>query len=82
MIRALSLPELQDDNSLVDFLIELQTNGKGLSQDEGAFKQWMLDLTMNGVNSGKPSPINLKGEWKRRCDVLFEKFNKERDGGS
>lgn len=81
LIRALSLPELQNDNSLVDFLIELQTDGKGLSQDEGVFKQWILDLMMNSVNSGGSSPLKLEGEWKKRCDALFERFNKERDGG-
>lgn len=79
LIRALSLPELENDNSLVDFLIDLQTDGRGLSQDEGEFKQWVLDLVVNNVEPGRAKPTSLKGEWKRRCDAMFEKFENERE---
>jgi hypothetical protein len=58
---------------LVDRLIELLTDGKGLSNDEAKFKQWMLDL---GVNGGPESRklLRLKGEWKRQLDAKFAQW--------
>jgi len=60
---------------LVDRLIELLTGGKGFSNDEAEFKQWMLDIMINDGKTGER--INgLQGEWKRRCDTHFSKFKR------
>ena len=75
LVRALTLPELENDKSLVDFLIELQTNGRGLPKDDEGLKQWTLDLLTNGTEHANVS--NVQGEWKRRCDELFERFEEE-----
>ncbi|KAG6889743.1 hypothetical protein C0995_015041 [Termitomyces sp. Mi166 len=43
--RGLRLPQLENNKDLVDRLIELYMDGKNLSDDEGVFKDWVLDIT-------------------------------------
>ncbi|TFK42924.1 hypothetical protein BDQ12DRAFT_696320 [Crucibulum laeve] len=72
--RALRRSDLENDKGLVDRLIELLTDGKGLSDDEGTFKCWILDILINDKKtSGRVK--GLKGEWKRRLDAQFAKWN-------
>jgi hypothetical protein len=73
--RALRRPDLENDNGLVDRLIELQTDGKGFSNDEGVFKNWMLDILINDQASSKRM-TGIKGEWHRRCDAHFAKWKR------
>jgi tetratricopeptide (TPR) repeat protein len=71
--RALRRKDLENDASLVDRLIGLLTEGKGFSDDEGVFKNWMLDVLINDQKTA----ANLKGvngEWKKRCNAQFAKW--------
>lgn len=71
--RALRRKDLENDAGLVDRLIGLLTEGKGFSDDEGVFKNWMLDVLINNQKTAaKLEGVN--GEWKRRCDRQFAKW--------
>lgn len=73
--RALHRSDLENDPGLVDRLIELQTEGKGMPQDEIAFKTWMLDIMINDKISSKR--VNgIRGEWSRRCDEQLAKWRR------
>ncbi|GLB35307.1 hypothetical protein LshimejAT787_0208720 [Lyophyllum shimeji] len=72
---ALKLPELENDSGLVDRLIELYTDGKGLSNDEAVFKNWTLDIMINDSKSSERLR-GLKGEWRRRLDAQFAKWKR------
>jgi hypothetical protein len=51
----------------------MQTDGKGLSDDEATFRRWMLDISIND----KASAVRVKdlgGEWKRRCELQLAKW--------
>lgn len=72
--RALRRPDLENDSGLVDRLIDLYTNGKGLSDDQGTFKNWMLDICINDRQSSERLS-GIKGEWQRRCSAQFVKWN-------
>ncbi|EAU88152.1 hypothetical protein CC1G_03824 [Coprinopsis cinerea okayama7 len=69
--RALRKKELENDSGLVDKLIELTTDGKGLSNDEAVFKQWMLDIMITDKKTGDLLH-GLGGEWKRRISAQFK----------
>jgi hypothetical protein len=71
--QALRRPDLENDLGLVDRLIDLYTSGKGLSDDQGTFKDWMLDILIKDRKSSERLP-GIKGEWKRRCDAQFAKW--------
>ncbi|RDB23978.1 hypothetical protein Hypma_008832 [Hypsizygus marmoreus] len=73
--RALRLPGLEDDGGLVDRLIELYTDGKGLSDNEEVFKNWTLDICINDARSSKRLR-GIKGEWRRRLDAQFAKWKR------
>ncbi|KAF9009361.1 hypothetical protein BDQ17DRAFT_1421550 [Cyathus striatus] len=75
IVRALLRPDLENDAGLVDRLIDLQTGGKGLSNDEAVFKNWVLDALINNEKS-RDRVAELKGEWSRRCDAHFAKFKR------
>lgn len=71
--RALRRKDLENDASLVDRLIELLTGGKGFSDDETIFKNWMLEVLTNDQKSAaKLKGVN--GEWKKRCDAQLAKW--------
>jgi len=74
--RALRRPDLENDSGLVDRLIELQTDGKGLPQDENAFKTWILDVMINDKKSAKRI-YGIKGEWGRRCNEQLAKWKRD-----
>lgn len=76
LIRGLKRKELEDESGLVDRLIDLLTNGKGLSDEEGVFKQWMIDITINDKRPFARSLMDLEGEYKRRIGAQFDKFPK------
>ncbi|KAG5353341.1 hypothetical protein C0989_007785 [Termitomyces sp. Mn162] len=42
--RGLRLPRLENNVDLADRLIDLYTDGKGLSDDEGVLENWFLDI--------------------------------------
>lgn len=73
--RALRRPDLEDDNGLVDLIINLHTDGKGLSDDEETFKSWMVEILLNNRQSAKRLS-GLKGGWKQRCDAQFAKWKR------
>jgi len=72
---ALHLPELENDTGLVDRLIELYTDGNGLSDDETIFKNWTVDILINDKKSSERLQ-GLKGEWRRRLDAQFAKWKR------
>ncbi|KAF8892650.1 hypothetical protein BD779DRAFT_1670316 [Infundibulicybe gibba] len=67
IVRALRLKELQDDKGLVDRLIEIQTGGKGLSEDKVLFRSWFSEVSKSERMAG------IGGEWPRRCQAWLEK---------
>ncbi|KAF5387082.1 hypothetical protein D9615_001803 [Tricholomella constricta] len=71
--RALHLPELENDNGLVDRLIDLYTNGEGLSNNEEIFKNWILDVKIND-RRGSERLRGINGEWRRRLDAQFKRW--------
>ncbi|KDR73474.1 hypothetical protein GALMADRAFT_612005 [Galerina marginata CBS 339.88] len=74
--RALRRKDLENDVGLVDRLVELITGGKGFPKDEADFKNWMLDVLINDRKSSERLS-GIKGEWSRRCDAQFAKWNKK-----
>ncbi|EDR11276.1 uncharacterized protein LACBIDRAFT_293413 [Laccaria bicolor S238N-H82] len=73
--RALRRPDLENDKNLVDRLIDLLTGGKGMSNDEGTFKNWMLDVLINDRRSSERLS-GIDGEWRRRCDEQFARWKR------
>jgi len=73
--RALRRKDLENDVGLVDRLVELMTEGKGLSNDEHTFKNWVSDVMVNDEKSSERLS-GLKGEWERRMNAHFEKFKR------
>jgi hypothetical protein len=73
LTRALRRKELESDKGLVDKLIEILTDGKGLSNDEGVFKSWILDVSINDPKTGEMLS-GLGGEWKRRIHAQFARW--------
>ncbi|KAH6918910.1 hypothetical protein BKA70DRAFT_1367014 [Coprinopsis sp. MPI-PUGE-AT-0042] len=71
--RALRRKELESDTGLVDKLVEILTDGKGLSDDEGVFKNWIIDVSINDPKSGEMLK-GLGGEWKRRINAHFARW--------
>ena len=71
--KALRRKELESDNGLVDKLVEILTDGKGLSDDEGVFKGWILDICINDPKTGDLLD-KLGGGWKERINAQFAKF--------
>ncbi|KAF9036723.1 hypothetical protein BJ165DRAFT_1505529 [Panaeolus papilionaceus] len=57
--------------NLVDRLIDFLTNSEGLSNDEAAFKRWLVD-----ISEGKDSDhkLTLRGEWDRRINVRLQRL--------
>ncbi|KAF8162969.1 hypothetical protein B0H34DRAFT_301903 [Crassisporium funariophilum] len=75
IVRALRRKDLENDVNLVDCLIDLMTGGKGMSDNEETFKNWLLDVLINDRKSSTRLR-DLGGEWRRRCDVQFAKFKR------
>ncbi|KAH9483734.1 Small glutamine-rich tetratricopeptide repeat-containing protein 2 [Psilocybe cubensis] len=71
--RGLRRKELENDVGLVDRLIELMTDGKGLSDDEETYKNWWLDVSINDARSSERLR-GIQGEWKKRCAAQLEKW--------
>lgn len=75
IVRALRRKDLENDAGLVDCLVDLLTAGQGFPEDEGRFKNWMLDVLINNRKSAER--LNgLGGEWRRRCDAQFSKYTR------
>jgi hypothetical protein len=66
--RGLRRPELQDDIGLANRLIELQTNGKGLSNNLEAFDRWMDEVLRSNKESAKRMD-GVRGSWKKLCEA-------------
>lgn len=60
LARALRRKDLENDSGLVDKLVEILTDGKGMPGDVDSFEQWLKGL-------GDICDA-VEGEWKRRCD--------------
>ncbi|KAF8061481.1 hypothetical protein FPV67DRAFT_281733 [Lyophyllum atratum] len=73
--RALHSSELENDNGLVDRLVDLYTDGNGLSDDEATFKNWTIDILIND-RKGSERLQGLKGEWRRRLDAQFARWKR------
>lgn len=74
--KAISRPALSMDEGLVNLLINLYTDGKGLPDDEETFRNWMLDIMFND------SPHNLrlknvKGLWAEKLDAKLKQWSRE-----
>ncbi|KAJ8481658.1 hypothetical protein ONZ45_g15235 [Pleurotus djamor] len=65
--QALSRSSLEYESGLIDRLIELYTDGQGLSDDEGIFKNWTLDIWVNDRRSAERLK-NVKGGWEARLN--------------
>ncbi|KAJ8515517.1 hypothetical protein ONZ45_g7062 [Pleurotus djamor] len=65
--QALSRSSLEHESGLIDRLIELYTDGQGLSDDEGIFKNWTLDIWVNDRRSAERLK-NVKGGWEARLN--------------
>ncbi|XP_006464176.1 hypothetical protein AGABI2DRAFT_226231 [Agaricus bisporus var. bisporus H97] len=63
--RGLRRTDLRDDAGLVDRLIELQTDGKGLSEDEEEFLAWKELILVEDDESAKMMK-DVDGLWRRR----------------
>lgn len=72
--RGLRRKDLENDVGLVDRLIELKTDGKGLFNNEETFKKWWLDVSINDAKSSDRL-YGIQGEWKRRCAAQLEKWS-------
>ncbi|KDR80069.1 hypothetical protein GALMADRAFT_1177526 [Galerina marginata CBS 339.88] len=66
LARALRRPQLENDANLVDCLIALQTDRKGLPMDKEAFEDWSRRLFGN-TGSGRRMK-NVRGLWHKRCE--------------
>lgn len=64
------------DEGLVNLLINLYTNGKGLSNDGETFKNWMLDIMFNDTPHNLRLK-NVKGLWAEKLDAKLKQWNKE-----
>ncbi len=73
--RALKRNDLENDAGLVDRLIELVTDGEGFSNDEGVFKNMMLDQIINDRRSSERLS-DIKGLWEKRCNEQLKKFKR------
>ena len=71
--KALRLPELENHEGLVDQLIKLQTDGKGLPEKRKAFTKWSRKFFGQGESADRMR--NVGGLWRKRCEAhkkLFE----------
>ncbi|KDR80066.1 hypothetical protein GALMADRAFT_242286 [Galerina marginata CBS 339.88] len=66
LARALRRPRLENDANLVDCLIALQTDRKGLPMDKEAFEDWSRRLFGNTDSSRRMK--NVRGLWRKRCE--------------
>ncbi|KAF8155611.1 hypothetical protein B0H34DRAFT_714033 [Crassisporium funariophilum] len=65
--RALRRPQLENHHGLVDHLISLQTEGKGIPQDRDSFQAWLQNLLVDDQVSRKRMQ-GIGGEWRMRCE--------------
>jgi hypothetical protein len=74
---ALCRPEFADNEGLVDLLIELQTNGRGVPTRETEFKSWVVDTQIGDVANVKRMN-GVEGAYKRRIEGYLESFKKQK----
>ncbi|KAF8884885.1 hypothetical protein CPB84DRAFT_1850516 [Gymnopilus junonius] len=70
--RALRLPQLENHGGLVDHLIMLQTDGKGLPKDRNAFADWSRKLLFENESAERMKSVG--GLWRKRYQELEGKF--------
>ncbi|KAL1741699.1 hypothetical protein HDZ31DRAFT_44842 [Schizophyllum fasciatum] len=76
LAQALAKPTLANEDGLAEMLIQLQTGDQGLSDDEGVFKQWLLDIMINdSTSSDRVRPLK-EGAWRRRLDTHMARWKK------
>jgi hypothetical protein len=70
MCRALRRPALSKNEQMLDALISLQTDGKGLATTEAELKDWILDIMINDERSSNMMRgVKESGTgWSKRVD--------------
>ena len=70
--KALRLPRLENHEGLVDQLIKLQTDGKGLPNDRNAFVEWSRKIFDEAENADRMQDVG--GLWRKRFEARKKQF--------
>jgi hypothetical protein len=73
--RGLRRGDLRDDPGLVDRLIQLQTDGEGLSNDEEEFLAWKELILVEDEESARMMK-DVEGLWRRRISDHLTQMQK------
>ncbi|KAF9002939.1 hypothetical protein BDQ17DRAFT_510234 [Cyathus striatus] len=73
LASALRIPNLENNKDLVDRLLSLQTDGRGLPNQAEEFKTWMKNLLVDDPLSAKRME-GVQGEWRNRVKTHALKF--------
>ncbi|KAJ3576049.1 hypothetical protein NP233_g686 [Leucocoprinus birnbaumii] len=79
LANGLRRPDLENDPSLVDRLILLQTDGKGFPNNEEEFLAWQELVLVEDEESAKMMK-GIDGLWKKRAHQHLKKLQSSREG--
>ncbi|KAF9036708.1 hypothetical protein BJ165DRAFT_1614896 [Panaeolus papilionaceus] len=75
IINAIQRDDLKDHAGLVDRLIDLVTDGKGLPKDGHGMKKWVLHIQLKDERAMAREWHKVEGEWERRINAHVAKLS-------